>query len=281
MSSRHSLLLLLCAAGVSSAQAPAKTVQWGFGTAIGVLNFTDGSRETALGATIAAHVWDWLDVSVNPTYAWAQSAPVLVGAIVVPGRNVSGMTDLPINIGVSHEFPGAWSPSIGFSLGITLPTGDSTTVGSGQAGLGAGVSVGFSPTDQFSFEVGADQSVTDGYSAGLASSATTSLALSTQFKPGTATFGLSLSGDVGAVPSGFENARSIAAGIGIPVGGGLSINLDASAGLTSGSPTWAFAAGIGTTPSGVAAATIAPYQFLRQAFGRGRKLRTKPRTKGP
>ena len=275
------LLLFLCVVRLSRAQTPAKAIEWGFGTAVGQLSFTNGSRESALGVTIAAHVWDWLDISVNPTYAWAESPSVQVGPLVQPARRVSGLTDLPLNLWASHELPGAWSPSIGFSLGITLPTGDTATLGSGQLGLGAGIDVAFSPTDQFAFDVGAERSLSNGYSTGLAASAATSLALSGRIKSGAVSYGLSISGDVGAVPSGFENARSVAAGVGIPLDGGMSVNVAASAGLTAGSPAWAFSVGVGTTPSGVAAASIAPYQMLRHAFGGGRKLTTKPKTKGP
>ena len=138
---------------------------------------------------------------------------------------------------------------------------------------------GFAPTDNFSFDIAAGRSISDGYSAGFASSSPTSLALSTLVKAGKISVGLSLSGDVGAASSGFESAQSLAAGVAIPVGRGMSLNFDGSAGLTPGAPTWAFAVGIGTTASGIVAATVAPYQRLRRAFGQGTKIKSKPRTK--
>jgi len=85
----------------------------------------------------------------------------------------------------------------------------------------------------------------------------------------------SLSGDVGPV-TGYEPARSLAAGMALPVGTGMSMNLDGSVGLSTGSPTWALSLGFGTTPSGVVAASIAPYQRLSKAFGAGSKIKTKP-----
>ena len=278
---RHSVLLLLCVTGISGAQTPADPIHWSFGVAAGQLKFPDGSSESALGGTIAARAWDWLDLSVNPTYAWVRSAPVPGGSPAQQqGRSANGVTDLPLTIGVSHDIPGPWSPSVGLSLGITLPTGDTATVGSGSTGVGVNLNVGFAPTDNFSFDIAAGRSISDnGYSAGFASSSPTSLALSTLVKAGTISVGLSLSGDVGAASSGFESAQSLAAGVAIPVGRGMSLNFDGSAGLTPGAPTWAFAVGIGTTASGIVAATVAPYQRLRRAFGQGTKIKSKPRTK--
>jgi hypothetical protein len=274
---RACVLLLLCATGISGAQTPADSVRWGFGVAAGQLEFTDGSRESALGLTVAARAWNWLDVSVNPTYAWARFAAVQGGSPAQSrARNVSGLTDLPVNVGISHSVPGPWSPTIAFALGITLPTGDSATLGTGKTGFGASLGAGFAPLDNFGFSVAVGRSVSNGYSAGLGSSSTTSLALSARATTGTVGIGLGLSGDVGAVPAGFESARSIAAGMAVPLFGDVSLNLDGSTGLTRGSPTWAYAVGIGTR-----AAAIAPYQRLRQAFGLGTKINAKPKTKAP
>jgi hypothetical protein len=62
----------------------------------------------------------------------------------------------------------------------------------------------------------------------------------------------------------------------LPVGAGISMNLDGSVGLSTGSPTWALSFGFGTTPSGVVAASVAPYQRLNKAFGAGAKIKAKP-----
>ena len=276
---RLSVVFLCCVTGTAGAQAQLSSVTWGFGVAAGQMRFADASKESALGVTISARAWDWLDVSVNPTYAWAQGAPTQSGtALPQPGRSVSGLTDLPVTIGLSHLMPGPWSPSLGLSLGMTLPTGDTTTVGSGVTALGANLNLGFSPAENFSFGFGAGRSLSDGYSAGLASASPTSLALSTMFTAGAVSLGISLAGDVGAVPSGSERGRSIAGGVAIPVGGRMSLNFDGSSGLGSGAHSWAYTAGIGTTASGIVAATVAPYQRLRQAFGMGRKRTMKAKT---
>lgn len=262
----------ICAASICGAQA----ATWTAGAAVGQLKFSDGSRESAIGATIAARAWDWLDVSVNPTYARSTSVAVQTSpTTVIPARTVSGFTDLPVNFGISHALPGAWSPSMGFSLGITLPTGDPAGLGSGQTAFGANASVGISPTDDYWFSAGAGRSLSNGYSAALASSTSTSVALSAGTRAGSLQLSASLSGDVGPVTTGFEPARSLAAGAGVPIAAGMSLSLDGSLGLSKGSPSWVLSAGFGTTPSGIVAASAAPYQRLSKAFGAGARIKTK------
>jgi hypothetical protein len=266
------------AVSICDAQAP----RWSAGVAAGQLKFSDGSSESAIGATIGAHVWDWLDVSVNPTYARAHSVAIQSSpTVVIPARSVSGFTDLPLNFGISHALPGTWSPSIGFSLGVTLPTGDTASLGSGRMGVGASASVGISPSEDVWFSAGAGRSLSNGYSAALASSSSTSMALSAGTTAGPFNISASLSGDVGATSSGYEGARSIAAGMALPVGAATSLSLDGSVGLTTGSPTWAYSVGFGTRPSGIVAASVAPYQRLRQAFGAGTGTKNKPKTGKP
>lgn len=265
----------VCATTIGGAQAPS----WSAGVAAGQLKFSDGSKESALGATVVAHIWDWLDVSVNPTYAWAQGVAVrLSPTITTPARSVSGFTDLPVSVGASHALPGEWSPSVGLSLGVTLPTADTASFGSGRTAVGASMSFGIAPSDDLWFSIGAGRSLSNGFSAALASSSSTSLALSGGTTAGPLHVSGSLSGDVGAVAAGFESARSIAVGMALPVTTGMSLTLDGSAGLTTGSPTWAYSIGFGTTVSGIAAASIGPYQRLRQTFGAGTNAKNKPKT---
>ena len=232
--------------------------------------------------TVAAHLWHWLDASINPTYAWAQRAAVSsTPGTKAPPRSVNGFTDLPVNFGTSFALPGAWSPSVGVALGVTLPTGDTAGFGSGQLATGANLSAAIRPTDEVWLGVAAGRSLSNGYSSALAGSSSTSMAFSGGTAAGPLQLSASLSGDVGAVQAGYESARSLAVGMALPVGAGLSLTLDGSAGLTTGSPTWALSLGFGTTASGIAAASIAPYQRLRQAFGAGTTAKNKPKTGKP
>jgi hypothetical protein len=267
----------LCATHVCAAQTHMRS-----GLAYGQLKFSDGAKVTALGATVAARMWNWLDVSVNPTYAWAHSEAYAASpTVTVAARDVRGFTDLPVALGVSYGLPGQWSPSIGFAVGITLPLGDPNTLGSGQTGVGASMNLGFEPAEDRWVSVGGGRSLSNGYSASLASSSPTSLAISAGLESLGVHFSASLSGDVGAPSSGYEGARSFAAGMSWPIDGGMSFSLDGSRGLSGGAPQWAYSIGLGTTPTGLAAATVAPYQRLRQSFGAGTGTKNKPKTAKP
>jgi hypothetical protein len=247
---------------------------------MGALRFSDGSQERALGYTLSARLWNWLDISVNPTYAWTQYASVEVSpGTFQQGRRVNGFTDLPISIGISRAESGAWSPFWGIALGATLPIGDPETLGAGQAAVGANLFAGVQPAKNFFFDVAAGRSISDGYAAGLASSSSTSLSATISFRVARVGLNVSFTGDVGSVPDGFESARSIAGGLSIPVSASTSVNVDASGGLTHGSPSWAYSIGIGTTPAGIVAAFVAPWERLQDAFGAGTQIKAKPRTK--
>ena len=216
--------------GEDSTQAK---VRWSAGVSAGQLRFSDGAEERAIGAALAVRLWGWLDMSVNPTYAWARGAPVQLALRTIPGRQVQGFTDLPVGVGVSHDFSRAWSPSLGFSLGVTLPTGDSATVGGGRAtAVGANASIGVAPVENFFLGFGAGRTISKGYSAELASSSSTSLTASSGLAIGPVGLNASYSFDVGPVEAGFESARSIAGGINIPLVGDVALNLDGSSGLT-------------------------------------------------
>ena len=251
------------------------------GVAYGQLGFADGSRERVFGATVNVHFFGFVDISVNPTYAWATSAPVVVSPrLTRPGRTVSGLADLPLSIGVSHGFENAaWAPSISFSLGATLPVGDTTAVGSGTAGTGLNLDFGLQPTDAISLNLGIGHALSSGYSSGLASSSTTSIGFGGTAQLGAVGLTLGYSADLGTPESGFENARSVAAGLNIPLMAGYALNLDGSRGLTKGAPDWVYSIGIGTTAASIAAVSARPYRALGRAFGAGTKKRVKPATR--
>jgi hypothetical protein len=255
------------AAMVCGAQAPT----WGAGAAAGGLKFSDGATESAFGVTVSARFADLVDASINPT--WGSATSARVGSVA--GRTVSGFRDLPVSVGISRAMPGALSPSFGIALGVTLPTGDTAALGSGQTGVGASVFAGMLPSENLWVGAGAGRSLSNGYSAALASATSTSVALSAGTRTGPVLFSGSISGDVGPVEKGVLPARSIAGGIAIPIARGLSFTLDASAGLSEGSPSWAMSAGFGTAPVGIISAASAPYQRLGKAFGSGSKSKAK------
>ena len=293
------LLAVIISATTAAAQSPPDTakksaasnstndgdhsaVQWTSGVAGGALRFSDGAEERAVAANVGAHLWGWLDISVNPTYAWATGAPVLLTPLQSqPGRKVRGFTDLPVDIGVSHGIPGFWAPSMSFSLGFTLPTGDSLAVGGGRGvGVGANIGIAVAPTENFSLNAGLGRSLSNGYSANLASSSLSSLSLGSSTKLGPMGVSVNYSQDVGTAEPGYENARVVGGGLSFPLGGDFALNADGSGGLTPGAPKWAFSLSLGTSSASIAAASVAPYQRLRRVFGKGRALiATKPRTR--
>lgn len=270
------------AASNNAGDGDGSAVRWTSGVAAGALRFSDGAEERAVAANVGVHLWGWLDLSVNPTYAWATGAPVQLTPLQSqPGRKVRGLTDLPIDIGFSHGIPGIWAPSMSFSLGFTLPTGDSLTVGGGRGvGVGANIGIGVAPTENFSLNAGLGRSLSNGYSAALASSSLSSLSLGSSTKVGSVDVSVSYSQDVGTAEPGYENTRVVGGGLSFPLGGDFALNADGSGGLTPGAPKWAFALSLGTSSASIAAASVAPYQQLRRVFGKGRALiATKPTTR--
>jgi hypothetical protein len=258
----------------------AQATEWTAGAAVGSLKFSNGARETATGVAVSARLMDWLDIAINPTYAWTQSAAVVVSpSQTIPARTVNGFTDVPLTVGVSRSFAGGFSPSFGFTLGATLPTADTAGLGSGHVALGASVSIGIAPTEDQWVSVGAGRSLSNGYSAALASSTSTSLSLSAGTRSGLLLLSASLFGDVGTLPTGTDRALGVAAGMAVPFGLDMSLTFDGGLGLAKGSPVWAFTAGFGTTPAGIVAAASAPYQRLGKAFGAGSSAKIKSKAK--
>jgi hypothetical protein len=263
----------------STADEPARTFSTGVG--YGQLQFSDGSRERAFGASVGIHLFGFMDISVSPTYAWATSAPLVVTPTLTRrGRTVSGLADLPVSIGVSHGFYDlAGSPSVSLSLGATLPIGDTTAVGGGTVGTGLSLDFGMQPAEAVSLNFGVGHALSSGYSVGLASSSTTSLGAGGSFQLGKVGLSVGYSADVGTAEVGYENARSVSGGVNIPLMAGYGLNLDGSLGLTKGAPDWVYSIGIGTTTASIAAVSARPYKALARAFGAGTRKRIKPATR--
>ncbi|MBI3567799.1 MAG: hypothetical protein HY084_06300 [Gemmatimonadetes bacterium] len=261
------------------------SVTWGAGVGAGLLRFPGNAQERAVSAGVSAHLWGWIDVSVNPTYASATAADTVISGRTIKGRTANGLTALPVSIGVSHNIAGPWSPSVSAGVGFALPMGDSTGVGSSSAGYGLNLDVSVSPSDQVSLSFDASHALNNSFATGLGFSSPTSIGLGGTVNLGKVSASTTWSGDVGSVPDGYESAQSLGLGLSIPLRGDMSLSLNGSSGLTNGAPSWAFSAGIGTTPAGVASVLLSPLRTAGKAFGAGRtfhksKPATKPRTHG-
>lgn len=260
------------AASPDTVDAAAPAVRWGSGVSAGALRFGDGAREQAVSVSLVARFWNTLDVLVNPTYANATAADSLNGTRVIAGRTVHGFTALPVHIGASHSFDRTWSPTIGAGFGFSVPTGDSTGVGSRQAGYGVSVELAVSPSDRFDIALGVSHALNDAYAAGVGSSSPTNLSFGTSYSVGVARLSVEYSGDVSTAATGFDAARSIGGGLSVPLHGNIALTLDGVTGLTSGAPSWSFALGVGVTPAGVAEVALSPLTRAGRAFGLGRTL---------
>ncbi len=263
----------------SAADSPKFSI--GAGISAGTMHFQNNAQERALGATIDVHLFGWLDVSLNPTYAWATAADTVLAKRTIKGRTSSGFAALPVSLGYSRDLPGGWSPSVSIGLGFSLPTGDTLSVGSASAGYGATMGFGLAPSDNFSMNLGASHALNDAYSSGIGTSSATSLSASATLTVGKVGVSGTYSGDVGSVPLGYETAQSLGAGLSIPIHGSLTLTLDGSAGLTAGAPMWTSSIGFGFTPAGIASVMLSPIVRARAALGAGSKIARaiKPKTK--
>lgn len=264
------------------AQSPADTlkqaelaehhVAFTYGVSTGALHFGDGGHERALSGAVGVQLPHGFSLSVNPTYAWAQAAPSInatTGQSVRPAP-VQGMADLPVGVGYWHSFNklGLWA-----GLGATFPTGDTLTVGSGEASYGANVSVSVDPTENWSVSMGAGHSLSNDYAAGLGTIAPTSVSLGASHKFGAVTANAGYSTEMGAMPVGTTHSQTISGGASVPLGGDVALTLDGSTGRADGANSWAMALGIGTTFAGVAQVNpFAAASRLAAAFGTGRSM---------
>lgn len=274
---------------VRVATGGASSIRWTYGSSYGQMAFDGGATERAVGLSLGMSAWNWLSLGINPSYAWAKSAaetirnPLTGNFVTIPSRSVSGLADLAVSASAWVPITAPWSPSAGISLGASLPTADTSTVGSGTTSLGGSLWFGISPARRLSLSVSTSASLSNGYGVALAGSSLSSLAGSASVELGWASLSASYSADVGSVTdTGYVRAQSIAAGLIVPVGR-VSLFLDGSGGITSGSPGWAASVGIGTTYAGLASVAVAaksPLQRLRSTFGAGRTFEmTKPRSK--
>ena len=216
-----------------------------YGIAAGALQYGAGRSEQALGAVFRWLPVRYLSLSITPTSVRAREA----GLTVTSADFVrSGLTDIPVEATLSRSFAGALSPSVSASMGMSLPVGDTASgLGSGEMGYSISGSAGFVPAEHFSVSVGAGRSLTR---------FSTQAAFSSGTGWGDASVGyevnshMSLSGgmssDIGAVDSTLGRSRSVDGGASFVVGGGRTLNLNVSHGVSGSAPNWSMALGFGT-----------------------------------
>ena len=261
-----------------SAPAPDSAGQawsWLVSLNAGSMRFTGVASEQAFGAVILLRPVDWLTLDINPVYAIAQTAPdsATVGGrtVSIPSRTLRGMVDLPVSVDARYAFESAWSPAIGLSLGATLPTGDSTTVGVGRSTAGAAISLDLSPSENVNLAIALEHDLFGDYGTGLANSARTAFSLGSTARLGPAGVGLSYSSSVGST-AGATSSELLTGGIQWDVISGVALHASVARGLTSYSPTWSFGFGVMLFSADLRNEFSDPYDRLRETFGIGRVL---------
>ncbi len=256
------------AAGQDSTSAAAGLLA---GIAFGAAKITTVRTERALSGALAYQPRAWLTFSATPTFIRATNDSA--GTSLTS----SGLSDLPLGVAVEQDLPGAWSPTVAASLGVTLPTGSTQCgLGSGETSVGLDLGAGVSPVDPLHVSVGASRGLS-GLSSQSALSAPKATSLSMDASVDLVegwTASLSFSGDFGQVDSTQALSRALGFGASHSLGKRLTVTLDGSAGLTTGSPKWALSLGIGTTFSGISpVGANSPFRRLKSTFvgsvGRG------------
>lgn len=246
-----------------------------FGVSAGAMHFGDGGHERAISSAIGVSLPLGFSVGVNPTYAWAQAAPSVDATTgrLLAAAPVQGVADLPVSVGYSHGLPGAWSPGFYVSLGATLPTGDTTTVGSGETALGTNFGAWLEPVPGWSLSVDAGRSLSNGFASMLGAIGPTSVSVGASHAVGPVSLNLGYSTEAGAMPAGTTHSQNYVGGMSLPLGGDARFSVDGSLGRADGTQSWALSAGIGTTIASVG--QVNPYaaaQRLASAFGHGRSM---------
>lgn len=269
--SRHTRLLalslaLILLAGTASAQVT-------YGVSGGAAKLNDQQKDQTLTAAIQWQVRPWIGFSVAPGYIHAEN-----DSAGVPFTS-TGFGDLPVAADLSYSFDDApWSPDLGTSLTITLPTGlQRCGLGTGQTGVGLDVGVGVQPTDPLHLALSTSRDLTGQGAASLLDPPhATSLSFEASYDLSPrVTAGLSFGGDFGTPDSGETLPRTI--------GGGATIHLPHSPfafaisgghSLTSGPPRWALTIGFGTAfagtdPVGINSSLHLLKKSLNGSVGRG------------
>jgi hypothetical protein len=219
-----------------------------YGVTAGAATLNDQQKDRAFTATLQWQARPWLGFSVAPGYLHAEHDS---GGIAFTS---TGFGDLPVSADASYSFDDApWSPDLGSSLTITLPTGLSRCgLGTGTAGVGLDLGVGVQPTDPLHLALSTSRDLSGVAAASILDpphATALSFEASYDFSPRVSA-GLSFGGDFGTPDSGATLPRVIGGGTTIHIRGPIALALSGSHGLTSGSPKWALSIGIGTAFAG-------------------------------
>jgi len=256
------LLGIILSASSLAAQTSVAT-----GVTAGSAKLTDQRSEQALSGVLLWQATPWLSLTTVPSFIHVTD--------MVKGGAVSsnGIGDLPFSAAAVHGFPAAGAPTIAAALTLVLPTGNASCgLGSGATSEGLDIGLGASPNQKLHLSADASRSISHVSSQStLSAPRATSLLLSGGYDFAPSWRGdVSLGIDVGRSDSTQALSRVVGGGVSHRLGRSVAVTLDASAGLTAGSPKWVISLGlgsvfVGTSPVGLSA----PLRRLKSGFTGG------------
>ena len=236
------------------------------GVTTGTMEFSDQRVQQGVTGVVRYHILRAVSVAASPTVARV-AFPSSLG-----GGSVSGLTDLPVELAVDHAFDLSWTPTVGLSLGASLPVGDEQ-VGFGTGGLGAnvGVGLGLSPIEPLSLHLGVGKSLND-YSLssalGASSSAWGDVETSYQLLDRVeATAGID--GDIASHDS-IGPSRLVALSLAVNAFGPYTVTVSGGHGLSGAAARWTLVVGFGSDFEGIKAlGSSSPIQRFMRSLGGG------------
>lgn len=216
-----------------------------FGVATGALSYGGGRHEQGFGVIARWAPRRWIAVSATPS---AVRVSMPASGTLQPAVSRTGLTDLPVELTLSHPFAVQFAPTLSLGLGASLPVGDTASgFGAGQMSYSTSLGLGFAPVEGVWAHIGAGKSLsgvspqaalTTGSGWGDVSagtSVTDRLSLSAGF-----------SSDLGAVDTTFGRSTSVTGGFAVLVQGHQTVHMNLSRGLSGASPRWSVGLAFGT-----------------------------------
>jgi len=261
----HLLVALSAFAQDSTLSTPALP-RMTVGVTTGTMEFADQRVQQGVTGVLRYHIVRAVSLAASPTFARV-AFPASLG-----GGSVSGLTDLPIELAADHSYDAGWTPTLGVSLGASLPVGDEQVgFGTGAVGANVGVGLGLSPLEQLSLHLGVGKSL-NSYSLssalGASSSAWGDLETSYQLVDRIgATVGID--GDIAADDS-IGPSRAVAFSLALNVVGPYTMTLSGGHGISGAAARWSFAIGFGSDFAGIQAlGSSSPIQRFMRSLGGG------------
>jgi len=247
---------------ISAPASPRITV----GVTTGTMEFGDERVQQGVTGVLRYHIVRSVSVAASPTFARV-AFPSSLG-----GGSVSGMTDLPVELAADHAFDASWTPTVGMSLGASIPVGDKQVgFGSGAVGASVGVGLGLSPIEPLSLHLGVGKSLND-YSLssalGASSSAWADLETSYQLLDRVAAT-VGIDGDIASDDS-IGPSRLVALSLAVNAFGPYTITVSGGHGLSGAAARWTLALGFGSDFAGIQAlGSSSPIQRFMRSLGGG------------